>query len=386
MSASSPKNYFVASYPDRGVAFAGGEGMYLTEKRGTKYLDFGSNYGVSIFGYNHPRITRALSDQLHRLVSLHGSFGNDVRQEAARRLVERCGGKISKVFFSNSGSEAMEAALKFTKLFTGTSRFVAFRNSYHGKTLGSLSATSGEKYRQAFEPLLWHFTHVQLGDKKSLEEAVKGEIAAIILEPVQGEGGLYAAPAGYLEYLQALCSERNILLIVDEIQCGTGRTGTFLASQLYGLAPDIMCLGKGIAGGVPVGVTLVSESVAERIPVHVHTSTFGGNPLACAGIVAVLKEFEDGALLKHVGDMGAYFLRQLKTLTHPSIVDVRGVGLMLGIELRENVTPVLKALQDRRIIAIPAGSHIVRFLPPYIVTKQDIDTVTAALKNIFQQL
>ena len=386
MRTTPHKNYFVPSYPNRGVTFVGGQGAYLIEKNGSKYLDFGSNYGVSIFGYNHPRITRTLDDQLHRLVSLHSSFESDVRHEAARALVEQCGGKMSRVFFSNSGSEAVEAALKFAKLFSSTSRFIAFQNSYHGKTLGSLSATSGEKYRQAFEPLLWNFTHVQLGDKNGLEEAVKGEVAAIILEPVQGEGGLHAAGSEYLEHLQELCTKRNILLIVDEIQCGTGRTGTFLASDQYGLTPDIICLGKGIAGGISVGVTLVSESVAARIPLHVHTTTFGGNPLTSAGIVAVLKEFEDGRVLQHISDIGAYFLKQLKTLTHPSIVEVRGTGFMLGMELRENVTSVLKALQEHRIIAIPAGSHIVRFLPPYIVTKKDVDTVISALKEIFGQL
>ncbi len=380
------KNYFVPSYPDRGVTFVGGDGANLIEKNGTKYLDFGSNYGVSIFGYNHPRIIRALEDQLHRLVSLHGSFGSDIREEAARALVERCGGKISRVFFSNSGSEAVEAALKFAKVATGKSHFIAFDRSYHGKTLGALSATSGEKYRQPFEPLLWRFTHIPMGDKKSLEEAVSEETSAIIIEPVQGEGGLHTAGPEYLGYLQTLCTKKNILLIADEIQCGTGRTGTFLASERNGLAPDIVCLGKGVAGGVPVGVTLVSESVAASIPFHVHTTTFGGNPLTSAGIVAVVKELEDGRVLQHVGDIGAYFLKELKTLTHPSIVGVRGSGLMLGMELRENVTPVLKALQEHRIIAIPAGSHIVRFLPPYIVTKEEIDTVILALKEIFRQL
>lgn len=383
MATRRPKNFFVPSYPDRGVTYARGEGPYLIEKDGTKYLDFGSNYGVSIFGYNHPRITKALDEQLHRLISLHGSLGSDVRQVAARSLVVRCGGKMSRVFFSNSGSEAVEAAIKFARVATGKSHFVAFEGSYHGKTLGSLSATSGEKYRQAFEPLLWSFTHVPLGDKKRLNEAVTRETAAIIIEPVQGEGGIREASADFLRHIQKLCSAKNILLIVDEIQCGTGRTGTFLASERYGLTPDIVCLGKGIAGGVPVGATLVSESIAARIPLHLHTSTFGGNPLTCAGIVAVLKELEDGSMFQHIKQTGAYFLEQLRTLRHPSIADVRGIGLMLGIELRVPVTPILKSLQDHQVIAIPAGSTMVRFLPPYIVTEKEVDTVVEALKKIF---
>ncbi|MBI3343032.1 aspartate aminotransferase family protein [Candidatus Gottesmanbacteria bacterium] len=383
MEDTSHKNYFVPSYPDRGVTFVDGEGPYLIEKNGTKYLDFGSNYGVSIFGYNHPRITRALERQLHRLMSLHGSFGSNIREEAARALVERCGGKTSRVFFSNSGSEAVEAAIKFAKVATGKSRFLAFDRSYHGKTLGALSATSGEKYRQAFEPLLWHFTHIPLGDKTRLKEAVTEETAAIIIEPVQGEGGIRTASTEYLRYVQEFCRANNVLLIADEIQCGTGRTGTFLSSEQHGLAPDIVCLGKGIAGGVPAGVTLVSESIAGRIPLHLHTTTFGGNPLTSAGIVAVLKEFEDDALLAHIRDTGRYFLEQLKTLSHSSIIDVRGSGLMLGMELGENVTQVLKALQEHRIIAIPAGSNIIRFLPPYIITNKEIDTVISVLKKFF---
>lgn len=383
MAARSQKNYFVTSYPDRGITLVDGTGPYLIEKNGTKYLDFGSNYGVSIFGYNQPRITRTLEDQLHRLVSLHGSLGSDVREEAAKLLVSRCGGKLSRVFFSNSGSEAVEAAIKFARVATGKSHFVAFEGGYHGKTLGSLSATSGEKYRHAFEPLLWSFTHIPLGDKNRLNEAVSEETAAIIIEPVQGEGGIREASADFLRYIQKLCRDNHMLLIADEIQCGTGRTGTFLASERYGLTPDIVCLGKGIAGGMPVGVTMVSGAVAARIPLHLHTSTFGGNPLTSAGIVAVLTEFDDPALLTHIGDTGAYFLRELKTLSHPGIVDVRGSGLMLGIELRVPVTPILKALQEHHIIAIPAGSNMVRFLPPYIVTKKEVDTVMEVLRKIF---
>ncbi|OGG27260.1 hypothetical protein A2960_00370 [Candidatus Gottesmanbacteria bacterium RIFCSPLOWO2_01_FULL_39_12b] len=377
------KNYLVNSYPNRGVTFVAGEGMYLIGKNGEKYLDLGSQYGVSVFGYRHPRITPNLISQLNKLINVHGSFGSDVRTEAAKKLVEACGGRVSRVFFSNSGAEAIETAIKFAKLYTGKLRFLALENSYHGKTLGALSATSGEKYRDPFMPLVWNFIHLPFGEKKSIDENINSDTAAVIIEPVQGEGGIYPPPAGYLEYIQKVCRKRGVLLIIDEIQTGVGRTGRFLASEKHGLTPDIICLGKGIAGGVPIGITLVSEAIALKVPLHIHTSTFGGNPLACSGIIAVLKEFEDGQLLSHIKKMGNFFLTELKKLKHPKIVDTRGIGLMLGLELNENVTPVLKALQQEKIIAIPAGSNIVRFLPPYLITEKEIDRVIKELKKIF---
>ncbi len=373
-------DYLVTSYPNRGVTFIEGKGVYLIEKNGQKYLDFGSNYGVSIFGYQHPAITGALVKQLAKITNIHGSFGSDVRDEAARLLVNRCNGKLSRVFFSSSGSEAIEAALKFTKLATGKTHFVAMEGGYHGKTLGGLSATGSLKYRQQFEPLLWSFVHIPFGDKDALSKSVNKDTAAVILEPVQGEGGVILPPKGYLPFVQKLCNEKGILLIVDEIQTGIGRTGTFLAGEQFGLMPDILCLGKGLAGGIPIGATLVTEEIAQTIPLHVHTSTFGGNPLACAGILAVLREFEDGKMLAHVKETGDYFLSKLKTLKHPKIVAVRGIGLMLAIELSENATPVLKALQQEKIIAIPAGSNIIRFLPPYIIGKKEIDKVISVLR------
>jgi len=376
------KQVFVNAYPNRGITFVRGEGIYLIDEKGEKYLDVGSNYGVNIFGYQYPRITKALEEQLHRLINLHGSLNSEVRQRAAESLVERCGGKLARVFFSNSGAEAIEAALKFTRLATGKSRFIAMEHGYHGKTLGALSATDGEKYRAPFLPLLWEFTHVRFGDIEAVQQKLRDDTAAIIVEPVQGEGGIWPAPPEFFASLQALCTERGVLLIVDEIQTGLGRTGTFLACEQYGLTPDILCLGKGLAGGMPIGVTLVSETIAQRIPVHVHTTTFGGNPLVCAGIIAVLDELQDEKVFSHVRDAGGYFLEQLRTLRHASIVDVRGIGFMIGMEFRENVTPILQALQQRHIIAIPAGSNIVRFLPPFLIGRDEIDMVVNTLREI----
>ena len=377
------KNYLIALYPNRGITFTKGNGVYLYDQNGETYLDLGSNYGVNIFGYNHPSITKALQRQLNNLVNLHCSFNNHVRTQAAENLLKATSGRLSKIFFSNSGAEAIEAALKFARVATGKSHFIAMKNAYHGKTLGALSATGGDRYRNPFLPLLWNFTHVSLGDIEELQCSISSNTAAIMIEPVQGEGGIHVAPQEFYSQLQDICLRRNILLIVDEIQTGGGRTGTFLAGEQFGLKPDILCLGKGIAGGIPIGVTLVTREISSKIPMLIHTSTFGGNPLACAGILAVLKELENGKVFDEVKELGKYFLDQLKSINTPKIIEVRGLGLMIGMELEENATPVLRALQQERIIALPAGSNIVRFLPPLTITKNELDKAISTLKRIY---
>ncbi len=378
------RSFLIPTYPDRGISFERGERAYLIDGQGRRYLDLGSNYGINIFGYSHPRITDALVDQLGKLVNLHGSFSTDIRSLAARRLVEFCGRGLEKVYFANSGAEAVEAALKFARLATGKCHFVAMKNGYHGKTLGALSATGGEKYRQPFLPLLWEFSHVPFGDISGLSEILRPDTAALLVEPVQGEGGVRTAPAEYFAELQSLCRRKGILLIVDEIQTGAGRTGRFLAGELYGLRPDLLCLGKGIAGGIPIGVTIASREIAEAVPLHAHTSTFGGNPLAAAGILAVLDELSHPELLAEIRSLGEYFLQSLCELHYQEIVEARGIGLMLALELSQNTTPVLRALQQRRIIAIPAGSNIVRFLPPFIIKREEIDIACQALNEILR--
>jgi acetylornithine/LysW-gamma-L-lysine aminotransferase len=376
-------DYLVNSYPNRGLDFVRGEGHELIDAAGERYLDLGSNYGVSLFGYGQEGITQALRQQLESLVSLHGSFACELRRRAAKMLVERCVGKMKRVFFSNSGSEAVEAALKFTRLASGKTRFVAMRNGYHGKTLGALSATSGERYRAPYLPLLWDFVHVTFGDMAEMQRAVTPETAAVILEPVQGEGGIRLASPEYCAELQRLCDEKGVLLIVDEIQTGLGRTGTFLAGEQFGLRPDILCLGKGLAGGIPIGATLVSEPVSRAIPVQNHTSTFGGNPLAMAGVCATLNELSRPGLMGHIRITGQRFLSGLQRIRHPKVVEARGLGLMLAMELTENATSSLKALQKRHIVAIPAGANTLRFLPPLTLRPEEVDFALRALEEIF---
>ena len=374
-------DYVVPTYPNRGLKLSRGEGVYLFDNLGNKYLDVMSNYGVNIFGYCHPAILGAITEQLKKLTNLHGSFLNDKRILASQKLVERCGIKDGKVYWANSGTEAVEAALKFAVYVTGKKKFVATKNSYHGKTLGALSTSGNLKYRAPFEPLIWNFSHVDFGDAEALEDVIDEDTAAIILEPVQGEGGVIFPPRAYLKKVREICDRKKILLILDEIQTGAGRTGFFLASECDCIASDILCLGKGLAGGLPVGAVVIRGDLASALEKGVMTSTFGGNPLVCAGVLSVLNLLTE-ELLRRVGFLGEIFLEKLRNIKNKKIIEVRGKGLLIGVELSTNVTVVLKRMQYRGVLAAPAGDgRVVRFLPPYVITEQEIDRATAAFEK-----
>jgi acetylornithine/LysW-gamma-L-lysine aminotransferase len=375
----------VQSYPHRGLNLVEGEGVYLRDAAGTAYLDFMSNYGVAIFGHNHPALVEALGGQLRRLPVLHGSFGNDVRTEAARALAGRCGGGLARVQWTNSGAEANEAALKFAALATGRKTFIACVGGFHGKTLGALSATDGAKYRAAFEPLLWRFRFVPYGDADALEAAVDGETAAFLVEPIQGESGVRPGPAGYLRRAAGICRAKGALLIVDEIQTGLGRTGSFLASHPEEIDYDVVTMGKGLAGGIPVGATIASERVAGAVFKGAHTSTFGGNPLAAAGVLATLALLDDSRLAR-VADLGGRLTASLRAISSPLVREVRGKGLMVGIEVAANRDEVLKALQREKVLAIPAGEDVVRFLPPYIIEPDHIERAVSVLARVLETI
>ena len=374
------QKYLVGVYPNRGLTFIQGSGVYLYNQSGEKYLDMMSNYGVNIFGYCHPTIHQALTDQLEKLPTLHCSFNNDARAQAAKNLVQKCGGNLDQVYFSNSGTEAIEAALKFAVLATGKKKFIACHQAYHGKTLGALSATSGEKYKKQFSPLLWDFQHINYNNISDLKNVIDENTAAFIVEPIQGEGGVIVPNQNYLRKVRKICDTSGVLLILDEVQTGTGRTGHFLASQADSIDYDIVCLGKGLAGGIPVGATLVSQKVAQKIPKLIHSSTFGGNPLACAGILAVL-ELLNQRTLSRIRRIGNYLISQLKTIKSDQIKQVRGIGLMIGVEINGDRNQVLKQLQTRKILVIPAGDNVVRLLPPLIITKKEIDNFIEIFKK-----
>jgi acetylornithine/LysW-gamma-L-lysine aminotransferase len=379
------KNFVVNTYVNRQLTLVKGSGVFLFDEQGEKYLDLMSNYGVSIFGYGHQIITEALTDQLQQLITLHGSFTSDVRADASQQLVKRCGEEYEQVYWSNSGAEAIEAALKFAVLARGKKKFIVCNHGYHGKTLGALSATSGEKYKKPFQPLLWNFVEIPFNDATALEKAIDTDTAGFIVEPIQGEGGIYVPDAGYLKQVQKICTEKSILLIIDEIQAGNGRTGTFLASQKENVDADILCLGKGLAGGMPVGATVVNKKVATAVPKHIHTSTFGGNPLACAGVLVTLRLLDEKQL-NHVSKIGKYFKEQLSFLQSEFILGVRGEGLMLGMAIKDKRDQALKLLQDQHILTIPSGDDVIRFLPPYILQEKDVDVAIKSLEEALQKL
>ncbi len=385
-AATTQKQFTVGVYVNRGLTIVRGEGVHLVSDTGERYLDLATNYGVSILGYGHPGLERAIADQWHALPTLHGSFANDVRASASRELA-LCvrPGDPGQVYWSNSGAEAIEAALKFAAMATGRKRFVACRGAYHGKTLGALSATWGEKYRAPFEPLLWEFAHIEYGDAPALAAPLDERTAAVLVEPIQGESGIVVPPTGFLRAVRDACAARGVLLILDEVQTGTGRTGRFLAAEHEGVAADIVCLGKGLAGGVPVGATVVSAAVGERLARGSHSSTFGGNPLALAGVRFVLAALDE-TMLAGVAASGDAFLAALRSLDHELIAETRGRGLMLGLAVRERRDDILRALQKRKVLAIPAGSDVVRFLPPYTIEPSHIDQAVTALRSTLRSL
>jgi [amino-group carrier protein]-gamma-(L-lysyl/L-ornithyl)-L-glutamate aminotransferase len=377
------KKYLLNLYSNRDITFVKGEGVYLYAENGDSYLDMMSNYGVTIFGYHHPEISNALITQINTLTTLHCSYANDIRARASEALISRTGPQYNKMYWANSGAEAVEAALKFAVLATGKKKFIACQHGYHGKTLGSLSATSGKKYREPFEPLLWNFIHIDYDNPKALEQAIDETTAAFIVEAVQGESGVKIPRPGYLLQVREICSKSGILLILDEIQTGAGRTAKFLASEHEDVHADILCLGKGIAGGIPVGIAITNNKIAEHMTVAVHTSTFGGNPLACSGVLAVLNELNNNAL-EHIDTIGTYFMNSLKHITSPLIKEVRGKGLMIGIEVTDKRNQILQELQKKHILAAPAGDSVVRFLPPYIIEKEHVDETVNALETVMR--
>lgn len=379
------QKYMINTYPNRQCTFIKGKGIYLYSQEGERYLDMMTNYGVNILGYNHPKITKALIRQLRKLITLHGSFINDSRAEASEMLVKRCGQSYIQVYWANSGAEAIEAALKFAVIATKKRKFIVCEHGYHGKTLGALSATAGEKYKKPFEPLLWEFHGIPFNDLQALEKTADDNTAAFIVEPVQGEGGIIPAKKEYLKKVREVCDKKNILLIIDEIQTGVGRTGNFLASQKEHVSADILCLGKGLAGGIPVGATIINQKVSISIPRNIHTSTFGGNPLTCAGVIATVEIVND-SLLKEVTEKGSYFMKGLQSLKSEIVNEVRGEGLMIGVSIKDYRNKILKLLQDEKILTIPSGEDVVRFLPSYFIEKKHIDLVVQKMQKILKSM
>jgi LysW-gamma-L-lysine/LysW-L-ornithine aminotransferase len=370
-------------YAKQTLTIVRGEGASLFDVDGNEYLDCSSGHGVANLGHAHPRIAEALYKQASTLITLFESFPNDQRAVLMEKMATLVPG-LDRVFFCNSGTEAVEAAFKFARISTGRKNFIAAMRAFHGRTFGSLSATFNKKYREGFEPLLPGVSHVSYNNIEALDKAVNAETAAVILEVVQGEGGVYPASAEYIQAARRICDERGALLIVDEIQTGFGRTGRMFALQHFNVTPDLLTCAKSLAGGVPMGAVLIGPNIKNLTP-GAHGSTFGGNPLSCAAANAALDVIKEEDLPRQAAEKGTYLMEELKKIESPNIREVRGLGLMIGIEMKQKVTGYIKSLQERKIIALNAGMTVIRLLPPLVITYEQIDHLVEVLTEVLTQ-
>ena len=365
-----------------------GEGVYLYDIEGKKYLDFAAGIAVFSLGYNNPEYKEALKDQIDKLTHTSNYYYNVPAIEAAEKLKKASG--MDRVFFTNSGTEAIEGAIKAARKYAWEKdgctdhEIIAMHHSFHGRTMGALSVTGTPKYREPFEPGIGHVKFAQLNDFDSVLSCVTPKTCAIVLEAVQGEGGLMPATEDFLKRVRALCEEKDILLILDEVQCGMGRTGFLFAWQRYGIKPDIMAVAKGIGCGVPVGAFLMTEEVAQHsLKAGDHGTTYGGNPLACAAVSKVLDLFEKYDLLHHVREVSAYLEEKLDGLVSQfdCIRLRRGAGLMQGLVFDRPVAPVINEALSRGLILINAGPEILRLVPPLVITKENVDEMIGILEE-----
>ncbi|MHB9032995.1 MAG: aspartate aminotransferase family protein [Anaerolineae bacterium] len=373
--------YTSGAYPKREVAIVRGLGAQVWDDTGRAYIDCVGGHGVAVVGHCHPRVAEAIANQARTLITCPEIFYNDQRALLEERLVNVAPQGLKRVFLCNSGTEAVEGAFKFARLSTGKPGIIAAMRSFHGRTMGALSATWEPEYRNPFNPLIPGVRHVPYNKLAALQEALDDSTAAVILEVVQGEGGVNLGQADYLRGAQQLCRERGILLIIDEVQTGFGRTGKLWACDHYGLEPDIMCLAKGIAGGLPMGAVLLGERVVNIKP-GVHGSTFGGNPLACAAALAAIDVIESEHLTEASARKGAWALQRLQAVKAPIIREARGLGLMIGIELRQKVTPYLRSLMAEGLLALPAGNTVLRLLPPLVISDEDLSRACDIIEKV----
>jgi len=369
-----------------------GEGVYLYDLNGKEYLDFISGIGVFALGYGNKEYNDALKAQIDKIVHTSNMFYNVPAVEAAKKLKKISG--MDRVFFTNSGAEAIEGAIKAARKYAylkdGTTdhEIIALEHSFHGRTMGALAVTGKKAYREAFEPLIGNIHFAQMNDLDSVKNLVNDKTCAIIMETVQGEGGIYPADKEFIESIYALCQEKDILLILDEIQCGMGRCGSYFAWQQYDVKPDIMTTAKAVGGGVPVGAFLLGEKVAANsLVAGDHGTTYGGNPLACAAINKTLDLFEENHIIEHVNLVGKYLEEQLDKIAaeYDCITARRGKGLMQGLEFDKPVGEIIKKAIEKGLLLISAGTNVIRFLPPLIISEEEIDAMIAMLKDAIDE-
>ena len=369
------------------VTIEKGVGAHVWDVDGKEYIDCMGGYGVVLVGHKNQRVNDAIKGQIDKIITVHSSLYNKTREEFLTLLIGLAPKGLTQVHLNNSGAEAIEAAMKFARKFTGKKGMVAMKGSYHGKSFGALSLTFNPKYRKAFAPLVEKVSFASYGDMESLRSVIDDDTAFVILEPIQGESGIIVAPEGFLQDVRKLCDEKGIVLIFDEIQAGLGRTGRLWACDHWNTAPDILCLAKGIAGGVPMGATLVRPDILASITKGEHSSTFGGNPISCAAGTAALKAITEDGLIENSDKMGKLFKEGLEELKekHSMIREIRGKGLMIGIEMKFEVKDILMGLIKKGVLMLYSGRNILRILPPLVISENDVTQVLHALDSVLTE-
>lgn len=386
--------YIMNTYNRFPIVLRKGRGIKVWGADGKEYLDFVGGVAVNVLGHCHPKVVVALQKQAQRLLHVSNFYHIEPQIKLAKLLIEHS--FADKVFFCNSGAEANEAAIKLARKYSkeniSPERFeiITAKNSFHGRTLATLTATGQEKFQKGFEPLVPGFKHVPFNDIDAISKAITNETCAIMLEPIQGEGGVRVPDHDYLKEVRKLCNEHNLLLILDEVQTGMGRTGKLFAHEHFVITPDIMTIAKGLGGGVPIGAMLAIDKVASAFQPGNHATTFGGNPLVCAAAIATIETLlEDGFILDQCIRMGGYLKERLDHLKNefPSlIVDIRGMGLLLGMEMTRDCEPIIKACLERGVLLNSTGGNVLRFMPPLIVGQKDIDHLIEVLEEVFERL
>ena len=374
-------DYFINTFTRQPIVLDHGEGVKVTDIDGNEYLDMFAGIAVNALGHNHPKLVKAIQEQAEKLIHISSIYYNEPALIYAKKLIEMT--SFDRIFYANSGAEANEGAIKLAVKYTGKSEVISTVESFHGRTVVTLAATGHEHYHEPFKAILPKgFINVPYNDIEAIKEAITENTAAIIVEPIQGEGGVNVPDIEYLQEIEKICHENDIVFIVDEVQTGFGRCGTLFAHELFDVKPDIMTMAKGIGGGVPMGGILATEKVASAFVPGDHGTTFGGGPLVCAAANAVLDTIIDENILDNVNEVGEYFISELKKLDKDVIADVRGKGLMVGVELTKPGAEYVDKLREAGFLINCTADKVLRFVPPLIITKEEIDEFVKALDEI----
>src|SRR5450759_4133504 len=376
--------YLANVFAKKPIVLTKGKGALLWDINGREYVDCASSYGVAALGHCHPKVVAAVCAQAEQLITCHSCYYNDKRAEFVQKLVKITPKGLDKAFLSNSGAESVECAIKLARKYTGKPEIIALMGAFHGKTMGALSATWDKKYREPFLPLIPEVKHVPPDNADKIREAITEKTAAVLMEPIRGEGGVRVPPDGYLQAVRKICDEKNILLMFDEVQTSFGRTGKLFGCQNWNVIPDVMCLAKPFAGGLPIGITIAKENIMSSLKIGEHSTTFSGSPLVCAAGCAAIDALLEEKLVDKAVVNGKYFKTQLEALQvqHKIIKEVRGLGLMLGVELRYDVLNVIRKALGKGVLVLDAGKTVVRLLPPLVIEKDQIDLAISVLDTV----